>query len=61
MANMHNGNLGGVGNETLVTSVMVRQPSLVPRPSPAPVLQYAKAGAGKGLGTRLAIPARDPA
>ena len=30
--------------------------SLVPRPSPAPVLdrlQYAKTGAGEGLGTRL--------
>ena len=33
-----------------------RQHSLVPRPSPAPVfdrLQYAKTGAGEGLGTRL--------
>ena len=35
--------------------------NLVPRPSPVPVLHYAKTGAGEGLGMRLAIPARDPA
>ena len=41
----------------LINRRNVANDSLVPRPSPAPVfdrLQYAKTGAGEGLGTRLA-------
>ena len=56
---MHNGKLGGVGNKAIVTSVLGRQYlALFPG---LPQFQSAKAGAREGLGTRLAIPARDPA